>query len=99
MTNLEKTNIQESTLESEVNQALNKFSAEKNQLKSSVIENNKDLRSRTKEEMKDYVESGEAKKRIEEYIKINGEKINLRLKRKNIQHLTILEKNRKLLCL
>ena len=77
MTNLEKANIQESTLENEVNQALSKFSAEKNQLKSSVIENNKDLRSRTKEEMKDYVESGECKKRIEEYIKINGEKINV----------------------
>ncbi|MEI7919876.1 MAG: hypothetical protein WCH65_07060 [bacterium] len=74
---MEKANIQESTLENEVNQALSKFSAEKNQLKSSVIENNKDLRSRTKEEMKDYVESGECKKRIEEYIKINGEKINV----------------------
>lgn len=77
MTNLEKANIQASTLENEVNQALNKFSAEKNQLKSEVIQTNKDLKSRTKEQMKDYVESGECKKRIDAYIQVNGEKINV----------------------
>ena len=63
-------------LQKEVNQALSKFSAEEKNLESEVLAN-KDLKAWSKEEMKDSLDSGELKKRMDEYIQLNGEKIQI----------------------
>lgn len=76
MANLEKLNTQEFLLEDEINAALKSFSIETMALKKSITKN-KETKERTKEEMKDYLDSGELRKRMDVYIKINGKKIDI----------------------
>lgn len=74
MEKLEKLH-EESNLQKEINEALKKFSAEEMALKSSITSKNKDIKERTKEEMKEELDSWELRKRIDTYIQINGQKI------------------------
>ena len=75
MANLETLNTQESLLEKEINDAMKEFSAEEMTLKSSINSKNKDIQPRTKEEMKEELDSWELRKRLDTYIQINGQKI------------------------
>ncbi len=75
MENLEKLTSEESAKEKEINEALNSFSEEMMRLEREI--NNKDIKPWTKEEMQAYLNSGEFKKRIDEYILVNGEKISV----------------------
>ncbi len=77
MANIETLKTKESTLEEEINATLKEFSAQEALLKSEVMNNNKDLRPQTKEEMEKYLNSGKLKDRVEKYIQINGEKITV----------------------
>jgi hypothetical protein len=54
MANIETLHV-ESNLEKEINEALNGFSSEEMQLKNSIT--NKNILSRTKEQMENYLES------------------------------------------
>jgi len=74
MEKLEKLH-EESNLQKEINEALKNFSAEEMALKSSITSKNKDIKERTKEEMKEELDSWELRKRIDTYIQINGQKI------------------------
>lgn len=76
MEKLEKLH-EESNLQKEINEALKWFSAEEMALKSSITNKNKDIEPRTKEEMKEYLDSGEVRKRMDTYIKVNGAKIEI----------------------
>ncbi len=77
MAQLEHLASKESLLENETNAALQAFSLEMKKLQNEVLSSKKDLKARTKEEMKTYLESGELRKRMDGYVKINGEKIEI----------------------
>ena len=78
MGNLEANNNQESMKDLEMNEAIESFSDLESQAKNEVVNTinaPEALKAQSKENLEKDLKSGELKKRIEEYIQVNGKKI------------------------